>query len=368
MNDADDFALGGKAPLPGGAPTDPTSGVSDAYARAGVDISAGNAAVENYKSVTSSWRHPSQLGAIGGFSGLFELPGDPRRVLVGSTDGVGTKILIAARARRYDTVGSDLVNHCVNDILVVNAKPLFFLDYLAVGKLDAAVAGEIVAGVQRACRAHDCALLGGETAEMPGLYQPDDFDLAGTIVGLTDKDAIPDPSRVRPGDPIVGLPAIGLHTNGYSLARRLVPEEEWERPFPGAGEGATYADALLAEHPSYYAAVRAISAVADVKAMAHITGGGLIDNVPRTLPADCKAVFEQSRWHVPALQAELVRRGGLSHEERYRTFNMGVGFTLIVPLSDGEKAKNAWRGAAIVGWVEKRHAGEPQVVVHAARD
>ena len=360
MNDAHGFAPGGKAPL--------SSDASDAYVRAGVDISAGNAAVENYKRLTAAWRHPSQLGAIGGFSGLFELPGDPRRVLVGSTDGVGTKILVAARERRYDTVGADLVNHCVNDILVVNARPLFFLDYLALGKLDASVATEIVSGVQRACRAHDCALLGGETAEMPGLYAPGHFDLAGTIVGLADKDAIPDASRVRPGDPIVGLPAAGLHTNGYSLARSLVPEEEWERPFASAGGGTTYADALLAEHPSYSSAVRAIEAVADVKAMAHITGGGLIENVPRTLPQDCKAVFEQSRWSVPPLQTELVLRGDLSPYERYRTFNMGIGFTLIVPLSDGEKAKNAWRGAAIVGWVEKRHADEPQVVVHAARD
>jgi phosphoribosylformylglycinamidine cyclo-ligase len=368
MNDSGEFALGGKAPLPPHAVNDAPDAVPDAYARAGVDISQGNAAVEKYKSVTAGWRHPSQLGAIGGFSGLFELPGDPRRVLVGSTDGVGTKILIAAQARRYDTVGSDLVNHCVNDILVVNATPLFFLDYLAVGKLDAAVAGDIVAGVQRACRAHDCALLGGETAEMPGLYAPDHFDLAGTIVGIAERDAIPDPSRVRPGDPIVGLPAIGLHTNGYSLARSLVPAHEWERPFPAAGHGVTYADALLAEHPSYFAAVRAIRAVADVKAMAHITGGGLIDNVPRTLPADCKAIFEQSRWSVPPLQTELVRRGDVTHEERYRTFNMGIGFTLIVPLSDGEKAKNAWRGATIVGWVEKRHGDEPQVVVHPARD
>lgn len=358
MNDTGEFVRGGNTPLP----------ESDAYARAGVDITAGNAAVERYKDLTAAWRHPSQLGAIGGFSGLFKLPGDDSRILVGSTDGVGTKILIAAQLRRYDTVGADLVNHCVNDILVVNAKPLFFLDYLAVGKLDADVAGEIVSGVQRACRAHDCALLGGETAEMPGLYAEGHFDLAGTIVGMTAAADIPDGSRVRPGDPVVGLPAVGLHTNGYSLARRLVAVEEWERPFAAAGDGVSYGDALLAEHPSYYAAVRAIGAVADIKAMAHITGGGLVDNVPRTLPADCKAVFEQSRWNVPPLQTELVRRGDLSHDERYRTFNMGIGFTLIVPLSQAERAKSAWRGATIVGWVERRRPDEPQVVVHAARD
>ena len=339
----------------------------DAYARAGVDIAAGNAAVARYRDVTSAWRHPNQLGAIGGFSGLFKMPGDDKRLLVGSTDGVGTKILIAARAARYDTVGADLVNHCVNDILVVNATPLFFLDYLAVGKLDPDVAGRVVGGVQAACRAHDCALLGGETAEMPGLYEPDHFDLAGTIVGVVDADEVPDPTRVAPGDPIIGLPSIGLHTNGYSLARALIPFDEWNEPFAAAGEGRTYLDALLAEHPSYYKAVRAIQEVADVKAMAHITGGGLLENVPRTLPDGCKAVFEQSRWTVPPIMAELVKRGGLDAHERYRTFNMGVGYTLIVPLGDAEKAKNAWPGATIVGWVEARKADEPAVVVHPAR-
>jgi phosphoribosylformylglycinamidine cyclo-ligase len=340
----------------------------DAYARSGVDIAAGNAAVARYRDVTAAWRHPSQLGSIGGFSGLFKLPGDDSRALVGSTDGVGTKILIAALARRYGSVGSDLVNHCVNDILVVDATPLFFLDYLAVGKLDPEVAGDIVAGVQAACRAHDCALLGGETAEMPGLYAPDHFDLAGTIVGIVDTARVPDPARVTPGDAILGLPAVGLHTNGYSLARELIPEREWNEPFPAFGESATYLDALLAEHPSYYRAVRAIEAVAGVKAMAHITGGGLLENVPRTLPEGRKAIFEQSRWKVPPLMAELVRRGGLTHEECYRTFNMGVGFTLIVSLGDAAKATRACPEAAVVGWIEERKDGDPPVVVHAARD
>ncbi len=291
MRNPDELRASSDAPLP------------DAYARAGVDIAAGNAAVARYKDVTSQWRHPSQLGAIGGFSGLFEMPGDPSRALVGSADGVGTKILIAAEAKRYGSVGADLVNHCVNDILVVNAKPLFFLDYLAVGKLDPDVAGEIVAGVQRACRENDCALLGGETAEMPGLYQEGHFDLAGTIVGMVDRARVPDPARVEAGDAIIGLPAIGLHTNGYSLARAIVPVAEWRSQLPGAESGVTWLDALLVEHPSYAPAVRAIEAVADVKSMAHITGGGLLENVPRTLPPACKAVFEASRWSVPPLIA-----------------------------------------------------------------
>lgn len=339
----------------------------DAYARAGVDIKAGNAAVARYRDVTAAWRHPSLREGIGGFSGLFALPGDAGRSLVASTDGVGTKILIAAHLHRYGSVGADLVNHCVNDILVVNATPLFFLDYLAVGKLDPVIAAEIVAGVQAACRAHDAALLGGETAEMPGLYQPDHFDLAGTIVGIVDNDLVPDPKRVVPGDAILGLPAAGLHTNGYSLARTLLPAETWNDPFPAFGEGKTFADALLAEHPSYYRAVRAIQEVAGVKVMAHITGGGLLENVPRTLPENCKAIFEQSRWTVPPLMQELVKRGDLRHEERYRTFNMGIGFTLILGTADAVKALRAVPEAKVVGWVEARAAGEAAVVVHPAR-
>jgi phosphoribosylformylglycinamidine cyclo-ligase len=207
------------------------------------------------------------------------------------------------------------------------------------------------------------ALLGGETAEMPGLYRPGEFDLAGTIVGIVDVDAVPDRERVKPGDAIVGLPSIGLHTNGYTLARALIPPDEMLAPF----DGGTFADALLAPHPSYYAAVREIQEAAEVKAMAHITGGGLLDNVPRTLPAVCKAVFEQQRWSVPPIMRELVRRGELTFEERYRTFNMGIGYTLIVPLAQAEKAVRAVPGARVVGWIEKRGSEDPAVVIHPAR-
>lgn len=339
------------------------SGTPDAYAAAGVDIAAGNEAVARYKDLTKVWRHPGQMDAIGGFGGLFRIPGEEGRALVGSADGVGTKILIAAEMRRYDTVGADLVNHCVNDILVVNATPLFFLDYLAVGKLDPAVAAEIVRGCYEACRANNCALLGGETAEMPGLYAPGHFDLAGTIVGIVDSTAVPNPAEVQPGDAIVGLPARGLHTNGYTLARKLISPEEYSKPF----DGTTYGDALLAEHPSYYNDVRAIQRVAKVKVMAHITGGGLLENVPRTLPENVKAVFEQTRWQVPPLFIELAKRGDLRDEEKYRTFNMGIGYTLIVPLADAAKAIEAVPGAKVIGWIETRNAGEPQVVVHPAR-
>ena len=338
--------------------------MSDAYARAGVDIAAGNEAVARYRDLTAGWRHPDQLGELGGFSGLFRLPGDASRALVGSTDGVGTKIVIAAAAGRYDGIGRDLVNHCVNDILVVSASPLFFLDYLAVGKLEPAMAADVVRGVQGACRDANMALLGGETAEMPGLYRPGDFDLAGTIVGIVDIAAIPDRSRVAEGDAIVGLPSIGLHTNGYTLARALIAPAEYGAPF---GEG-TLLDALLAEHPAYTAEVRAIQRVADVKAMAHITGGGLIDNVPRTLPDGMRAVFEQSRWTVPPLMSEMVKRGSLDHEERYRTLNMGIGYTLIVPFMDVAAALAAVPRAMVVGFVSPRPPGAPAVIVHPARN
>jgi phosphoribosylformylglycinamidine cyclo-ligase len=337
--------------------------MKDAYAQAGVDIDAGNRAVQRYREMTAVWTHPDQLGSLGGFSGLFRLPGDAKRALVGSTDGVGTKILIAAAMRRYDTVGADLVNHCVNDILVTGADPLFFLDYLAVGKLDPEVAALIVLGVHHACRANGCALLGGETAEMPGVYREDHFDLAGTIVGIVELDAIPDPNRVEPGDAIVGLPAVGLHTNGYTLARAVIAEDEYAAPFGDV----TYGEALLAPHPSYLEPVRAIRRLADVKTMAHITGGGLLENVPRTLPDHATAVFEQTRWDVPPIMTEIVRRGDLAHDERYRTLNMGIGYTLIVPIADVDAALAAAPGARVVGFIQPRRDDDPRVIVRPAR-
>jgi phosphoribosylformylglycinamidine cyclo-ligase len=327
----------------------------DSYAAAGVDIAAGNEAVARYKDVMGGWRHAGQIDQIGGFGGLFSLPGDAARALAASTDGVGTKLLIAAELERYGSIGADLVNHCVNDILVVNATPLFFLDYLAVGKLEPEIAAEIVRGCFEACKKHNCALLGGETAEMPGLYAQGHFDLAGTIVGLVDLSDVPKKEDVVPGDAIVGLPAVGLHTNGYTLARKLL-------------DVPAFGDALLAEHPSYYNDVRAIQKVARVHAMSHITGGGLLENIPRTLPDNVKAICEQSRWEVPAIFAELVKRGDLGHEERYRTFNMGIGYTLVVPLADAAKAISAVQGAKVIGWIEARSGDEPRVVVHPARE
>ncbi len=332
----------------------------DAYARAGVDIGAGNAAVALYRARTAGWRHANQLDALGNFAGLFAYPTpDAENVLVGSADGVGTKILVAAALRRYDTVGQDLVNHCVNDILVTNATPLFFLDYLAVGALDPEMAGQVVSGVHQACQRNNVALLGGETAEMPGLYAPGHFDLAGTIVGTVRRAELPQVESVNVGDAIIGLPSNGLQTNGYSLARKVIPEEEWSAPF----DGATVGERLLAIHPSFSEPVRAIQRVARVKAMAHITGGGLLENVPRTLRAGVQAVFDARAWSVPAIVAEVARRAQLSHEECYRTLNMGVGFTLIVPAEDAAAALAAVPNAVSVGRIEARSDGEPAVIV-----
>lgn len=332
----------------------------DAYAHAGVDIGAGNAAVALYRARTAGWRHANQLDALGGFAGLFAYPSpDAENVLVGSADGVGTKILVAAGMRRFDTVGQDLVNHCVNDILVTNATPLFFLDYLAVGALDPEMAGQVVAGVFAACQRNNVALLGGETAEMPGLYAPGHFDLAGTIVGTVRRSDLPRKESLVAGDAIIGLPSNGLQTNGYSLARNVIPEREWGAPF----DGATYGERLLAIHPSFLEPVRAIQRVARVKAMAHITGGGLSENVPRTLREGLKAAFDARTWSVPPIVAEVAARGALTHEERYRTLNMGVGYTLIVAGQDAAAAAGAVPGAAVVGRIAERGAGEPAVVI-----
>lgn len=335
------------------------------YREAGVDITAADAAKARIKALARGTFNPSVLSEIGSFGGMFrpDLARYQEPVLVASTDGVGTKIQVARAAGVHDTVGYDLVAHCVNDILVQGALPLFFLDYIALGTMDPERVEAIVKGFVRGCAEFGCPLLGGETAEMPGIYRPAHFDLAGTIVGIVAIDKLPKVESVAAGDAIVGLPAVGLHTNGYSLARSLIPREEWSAPFGDA----TYADALLEEHPSYYEAVRAIQAVADVKAMAHITGGGLLENVARSLPDNVKAVFEQQRWSVPSILQELVRRGNLG-AERYRIFNMGVGYTLVVPLTDAGPATEAVPGAKVVGWIENRANDEPRVIVHPARE
>jgi len=334
--------------------------VTDAYTNAGVSIEAGNEAVARYRRVLPKHADPRVLEGIGGFAGCFALSGFRDPVLVASTDGVGTKLLVAAELSRFDTIGRDLVNHCVNDILCLNAGPLFFLDYLAVGKLDPAMAAAVVAGVGAACAEHEMTLLGGETAEMPGLYQPGHFDLAGTIVGALERAELADITRVAAGDVIIGLPANGFHTNGYSLVRKVLPASRWREPFGGA----TVADALLAVHPSYLGAIRAAQrAGVAVKAMAHITGGGLIDNLPRALPAGVAARLHRECWKVPAIMQLVVNEAALDRDTAYRVFNMGIGFCAIVAPAQASTALAAMPGSVVTGEVETAQPSGPTVVI-----
>jgi phosphoribosylformylglycinamidine cyclo-ligase len=350
--------------------------VKDSYAKSGVDIDAGNEAVKRYRALLGSRRDPRVLEGIGGFGGCFELSGFQQPVLVASTDGVGTKVLVAAALQRFDTVGRDLVNHCINDIACMNARPLFFLDYLAVGKLDASVAASIVSGVAASCDRYGLALLGGETAEMPGVYADEHFDLAGTIVGALERGAMPDTTTVVAGDAVIGLPANGFHTNGYSLVRHTLDRSRWNDNVEGSAT--TIADAMLAVHPCYLPYIDDIRAAGvAIKAMAHITGGGLLDNVERVLPEHLAARFDRSKWSVPALMAQVVKEARLSDEESYRTFNMGIGFCIIVAGGDASKALAAANAAlsrepitgaaqpnaAIAGEIEPRHNCGPAVII-----
>ncbi len=303
------------------------------YRQAGVDIDAGNETVRRIKSLARSTFIPGVLSEIGSFGGLFALDREHTKepVLVSSADGVGTKLKVAFMTGKHDTVGADLVNHCVNDILVQGAKPLFFFDYLATGKLSPEVAEQIVTGMARACRDNGCALLGGETAEMPGFYAAGEYDIAGFIVGLVERSRIIDGRSVGPGDRLVALPSTGLHTNGYSLARRIVFDEAGMRPdtfVPALGT--TIGAALLAEHRSYLRAVTPLLNAGDVKGMAHITGGGITENLPRTLPEGCEAVIDTDAWQIPPLFRLLQERGGIAPDEMFRAFNMGIGLILIV--------------------------------------
>ena len=303
------------------------------YADAGVDIDEGNRAVSLIRRTIASTHTAQVLGGIGAFSGLFALePGSPNgRVLASSTDSVGTKVKVAIATGRHRGIGVDLVNHCVNDILCCGAEPLFFLDYYATGKLVPEQLAELIEGIAEACRAAGCALIGGETAEMPGVYALGDYDIAGFIVGSVEASAIIDGSRVRAGDVLLALPSSGLHTNGYSLVRHIVAEHElqWADVLPGTGK--PLVDLLLEPHRSYLQAIRELRTLTDIRAMAHITGGGVIDNVPRVLPDGLAATIDRSSWSVPPLFNAIQEAGGVHLEEMWRTFNMGVGMVVIVP-------------------------------------
>lgn len=324
----------------------------DAYARAGVDIAAGNRATQLMKAAVRATYGPEVLSDTGSFGGLFDASalrhmGAP--VLVASTDGVGTKTMVAARLNRWDTIGQDLVNHCVNDILVQGARPLFFLDYIAASQLDAERAAAVVDGVAAACAQNGCALLGGETAEMPGVYAPEQLDLAGTVVGVVERARIIDGARIRPGDALLALLSSGLHTNGYSLARRALDGLDWNAPH--ADLGVTVGDALLAVHRSYLQPVTALlNAGVDVRGLAHITGGGVVDNLPRILPPGVGAVIRRGTWPEPPLFALIQRSGGVSDAEMFHVFNMGLGMLVVVPPEAVTAAQTALPGElAVVG-------------------
>ena len=308
----------------------------ETYRQAGVDIDAGNQAVKLMAPLARATFRPEVLTGLGGFSGLFALDTEKYRqpVLVSGTDGVGTKLKIAFLMDRHDTVGVDAVAMCVNDLLVTGAEPLFFLDYLAVGKLDPEKAAQVVAGVAEGCRQAGCALIGGETAEMPGFYPPGEYDLAGFAVGVVEREAIIDGRGVSAGDLVVGLPSAGLHSNGYSLARRIFFEKlNWDVKRAVPEFGCTLGEELLKPTRIYVSLVHALlKALPDksIKAMAHITGGGLMENLARTLPEHLDARLEKGRVKVPPVFQVLQREGGISETEMYRTFNMGVGFCLIL--------------------------------------
>jgi phosphoribosylformylglycinamidine cyclo-ligase len=311
------------------------------YRHAGVDIESGDAAVRRIKNIARATFTPGVLSEIGAFGGMFRFPAarfaDP--VLISSADGVGTKLKVAFLSSIHDTVGADLVNHCVNDILVHGAEPLFFLDYLATGRLEPDVAEQIVSGMGRACRENACALIGGETAEMPGFYSAGEYDIAGFIVGAVEREQIVDGRHIKVGDRLIGLPSTGLHTNGYSLARRILFEKLGLRVDSLVPElGDTVAGTLLRIHRSYLKCVRPLLERQLVKGMAHITGGGIPGNLPRILPEGTGARIARGSWAVPPLFSFLQSAGDVPREEMFRTFNMGIGLILVCAPDQAELA------------------------------
>ena len=323
------------------------------YRDAGVDIDAKMSALDRIKEHVHSTATPSVLSGIGGFGGLFRFDPSGFRdpVLVSSADGVGTKLKIAVALDRHDTVGQDLVNHCVNDILVTGARPLFFLDYIGCGKVLPETIEAVVSGLAKACRENGCALVGGETAELPEMYHEGEYDLAGTIVGVVDREAILDGSAVRPGDRLVGLESNGLHTNGYTLVRRLLLDRMGLSLDAHHDElGRTVGDELLRVHRSYLAPVTALREAVEVRALAHLTGGGFQDNIPRVLPAGLGATVSIGTWPTPEIFGLIRREAQLSTHEAHRTFNMGIGMVAVVPATDVGRTVETLASAGLPAW------------------
>jgi phosphoribosylformylglycinamidine cyclo-ligase len=333
-----------------------------AYARAGVDVDLGNLVKRRIQSRVRSTHGPEVLGKIGGFGGLFAPNFSRMRepVLVASVDGVGTKLKIAFALNRHDTVGADLVNHCVNDIAVLGARPLFFLDYIGAEKLETRVFDQLLSGFTRACRAAGCALIGGETAQMPGMYQKGEYDLAGCIVGVVDRQAMIDGSEIRTGDIILGLPSNGLHTNGYSLARKILFEKMRLKPSARIkGLKHSLGTELLRVHRNYQPLLAKLPA-GTIRGLAHITGGGLVDNLPRVLPKNCDAMIETRSWRVPPIFQLLQEHGKVDRAEMYQVFNMGIGMAAIVSEKDADQVSRQLK-AKRIGRIT-RGSGKTQLV------
>jgi phosphoribosylformylglycinamidine cyclo-ligase len=336
------------------------------YRDAGVDIDEADRAVGSIKKLARGTFTRGVLTDIGSFGACFQLAGLRRPVLVSSADGVGTKLKVAFLTGRHDTVGEDLVNHCVNDIAVQGALPLFFLDYFAVGELDAGIAAEVVSGIARGCRANGCALIGGETAEMPGLYAASEYDLAGFIVGAAERGALLTGAKIRAGDALLALPSTGLHTNGYSLARKLLFEVAGYGPKTLLPEvGAPVGDALLAVHRSYLKPLRALADAGLLRGAAHITGGGITDNTPRMLPKGLAAAIDTSAWRIPPLFEVLRRIGNIPDDDYRRTFNLGAGMIFAAPARGAGRAEALLRGLGErpfrIGEVIAHKRGRPRV-------
>lgn len=336
------------------------------YRDAGVNIDEAGLAVGNIRKMARATFTKGVLTEIGSFGGCFALPKMKQPVLVSSVDGVGTKLKVAFATGRHDTVGEDLVNHCVNDIAVQGARPLFFMDYLAVGKLDAGVATQVVAGIARGCSANGCALIGGETAEMPGMYQEGEYDLAGSIVGVVEKSKIITGAKVKKGDALIALASNGLHTNGYSLARKLLFEVAGLTPDSHVPElAAVLGDVLLQVHRSYLKPLQSLVKADALSAAAHITGGGVTDNLPRVLPKGLAAMIDTGSWQVPPLFDMLRRIGGVPEDDWRRTFNLGVGMIFVVPAKKAQAAlrtlKRAGEGAWVIGEIGAQRRGKSRV-------
>ncbi|MEM1142699.1 MAG: phosphoribosylformylglycinamidine cyclo-ligase [Pseudomonadota bacterium] len=336
------------------------------YRDAGVDIDAGNQLVERISDAVERTRRPEVLGSLGGFGALCSLPTGYRDpVLVSGTDGVGTKLRLAIDHSRYDSLGIDLVAMCVNDVIVTGAEPLFFLDYYATGQLDLGVATKVIRGIAAGCEQAGCALVGGETAEMPGMYTSPDFDLAGFCVGVVERERIVRGDTVTSGDALIGLASSGPHANGFSLIRKIIDHSSVDVARALAGDERSLLDALLAPTMIYSKAISDLMKAVSIKAMAHITGGGLLENVPRTLPADLSAHIDSRSWEMPPVFQWLQAAGNIEPMEMYRTFNCGVGMVLTIDVSEVDHALHELRESDVSAWVlGEIVAGEKGVEIH----